>query len=357
MRRRLASVPVLLGAAAFLTAGASGCAGDTDVTGSAKETLTVFNYGEYMDPEVLDLFEEETGIAIEYEEALTPEEMYSKCSSGVIQYDLLCSTDYMIDKLIRDGEVQKVDFDSFEYSQNIGEEFWGFSTAFDPDNEYALPYFWGTIGILYDSTKVEVPHSWDALFNGSNAGEIIMQDSMRDSFMVALKALGYSINTSDEGELRKAQELLLKQKPDVQAYLVDAARDEVVAGNADMAIVYSGEAYLGREYNPDLQYVVPKEGTNIWMDSWVMTKECDNPQAAAKFLDFLCREDIAEMNFDYIYYSTPNQAVIDQMDEELRSDENIVPDTSKLKNSEVCVQSDADITELYNELWKEIKAE
>lgn len=355
-KRTVRNTAVLLAAITGVSLILGGCGGSAGKKDSG-ETLTVFNYGEYMDPDMIDLFEKETGIQIKYEEATTAEEMYSKFKSGVIDYDLLCTSDYMVKNLIEEGSVQPVDFDSFEYAQNIGDDYWKFASAFDEKNEYALPYFWGTIGILYDSTKVEKPDSWDVLFNGKYAGHLIMQDSMRDSFMITLKSLGYSLNTDNEQEIREAQEKLLKQKPDVQAYLVDEARDEVVAGNADLAVVYSGEAYLGHEYNPDVEYVVPKEGTNIWMDCWVMTKNCQNKEAAQKFLDFLCREDVAEANFEYIYYSTPNQAVIDNMDDELKNNEAILPDMSKLKNSEVCVQTDPKVTQLYSEFWKEIKAE
>ncbi len=356
MKRKIAAAIALAVAGSLLITGCKG-SGKQSKTDSG-ETLTVFNYGEYMDPEMVKLFEEETGIKVKYEEAVTPEEMYSKFSSGVIDYDLLCSTDYMIGKLIEEDLIVPIDFSSFEYAENIGADYWKFASAFDPENQYVLPYFWGTIGILYDTTKVkEMPDSWQVLFDGSYANQIIMQDSMRDSFMVALKYLGYSVNTTDEKEIREAYELLLSQKKDVMSYLVDEARDEVVAGNAAMAVVYSGEAYLGHEYNPDLAYVVPKEGTNIWMDGWVMTKNCKNKEAAQKFLDFLCREDVAAANFEYIYYSTPNQAVIDGLDEELKKDPSIVPDTSKLQTSEVCVEAKKETTELYNKLWKEIKAE
>ncbi len=323
-----------------------------------EEYLTVFNYGEYMDPEVLEQFTEETGIGIKYEEALTPEELYAKYSSGAISYDLVCSADYMIQRMIQEGEAQKVDFSSMEYAGNIGDRFWEFSQAFDPQNEYALPYFYGTIGILYDTTKVDAPiDSWGVLFNGSYKNDIIMQNSQRDTFMITLKYLGYSLNTSDEGELREALDLLIRQKPDVQAYLVDEARDEVVAGNAAMAVVYSGEAYLGHEYNENLAYVVPKEGSNVWIDSWIVTRKCENLEAASKFLDFLCREDIATKNFEYIYYSTPNEAVIANMDEELRNDPAITPTEEDMENCEVCTQTDEDVVNLYNELWKELKAD
>lgn len=332
----------------------TGCGGNKEAT----ETLTIFNYGDYIEPSLLEQFTEETGIEVKYEEALTPEEMYTKYKSGAIEYDLLCSTDYMIQKLIDEGEFQELDMSLITNKDNIGERYWEFSKAFDPENKYTIPYFWGTIGILYDTTRVSEPiDSWDALFNGEYADEIIMQNSMRDTFMITLKYLGHSLNTNDENELREAYELLLKQKPDVQAYLVDEARDEVVAGNAIMAVVYSGEAYLGREYNENLAYVVPKEGSNVWLDSWGITKGCQNVEAAHKFLDFLCREDVAKTNFEYIYFSTPNEAVIENLSEEERNDETIVPPESATENCEVCVQVDVEITELMNELWKKLKAE
>ncbi len=320
--------------------------------------ITVINYGEYLDPDMIDLFTKETGIKVNYEEAITPEEMYTKYSSGAIKYDLVCSSDYMMKKMILEGDFQEIPWDTMEYRENIGDQFYEFSTAFDPGNKYCMPYFWGTLGILYDTTKVNGPvDSWDVLFNGEYAGDIIMQNSMKDTFMVALKYLGYSINTDNPDEIKEAQQLLLAQKPDVQAYLVDEARDEVVAGNAAMAVVYSGEAYLGHEYNNDLAYVVPKEGSNVWLDCWAITKDCEHPEYAAKFLDFLCREDVGMKNFEYIYYSTPNEKVVENMDEELRNDESIVPSDASVEKCEVCVQVDEDVTALMNELWKELKSE
>ena len=184
-----------------------------------------------------------------------------------------------------------------------------------------------------------------------------MQDSMRDSFMVALKYLGYSLNTVNEDEIREAADLLKKQKPDVASYLVDEARDEVVAENAVMAVVYSGEAYLGKSYNPDLAYVIPQEGSNLWIDSWIVTKNCKNMENARKFLDFLCREDVARANFEYIYYSTPNKAVVDSLEPEFKDNEAVVPTYASTMDCEVYCAFDEKTTELYNDLWKEIKAE
>ena len=324
----------------------------------SSDTLTVFNYGEYIEPEMLEKFTAETGIKVNYEEATTPEEMYTKYTAGAISYDLLCTSDYMIKRLIDEGQAQEVDFSSMENYGNIDEKFWTLSQSFDPGNKYALPYFWGTVGILYNTKKVSKPvDSWDVLFDGEYAGQIIMQDSMRDSFMVALKYLGYSLNTTDEAQIREAAELLKSQKADVASYLVDEARDEIVAENAVMGVVYSGEAYLGHDFNNDLEYVIPKEGSNLWIDSWIVTSKCKNPEAAKKFLDFLCREDVATANFEFIYYSTPNKAVVDNMDEELRANTAVVPTDESIKGCEVYEALDADTTSLYNNLWKEIKSE
>ncbi len=325
---------------------------------NGEQSLTVFNYSEYLDPEMIKLFTQETGIKINYEEATTPEELYTKYSSGAISYDLLCTSDYMIKRLIDEGEAQPVNYRGMENFANIDPDFLKLSESFDPGNQYSLPYFWGTVGILYNTKMVTEPvDSWDVLFNGKYSGQIIMQDSMRDSFLVALKYLGYSLNTKDENKIREAADLLKKQKPDVASYLVDEARDEVVAENAAMAVVYSGEAYLGHTYNPDLAYVIPKEGSNLWIDSWIVTKNCTNIEAANKFLDFLCREDVAQANFEYIYYSTPNKAVVDHMDKELASDPAIVPDYDSLTDCEVLEALDEKTTQLYGDLWKEIKSE
>ena len=339
---------------AALMSSLSGCGGSS----SEDAVLTVFNYSEYLNPEMIAKFTEETGIEIRYEEATTPEELYTKYSSGAISYDLLCTSDYMIKRLIDEGEALETDFSTLENFSNIDPKFASYAESYDPGNKYSLPYFWGTVGILYNTRLVKEPvDSWDVLFNGDYSGQIIMQDSMRDSFMVALKYLGYSLNTKNEDEIRAAAELLKNQKGDVSSYLVDEARDEVVAENAVMAVVYSGEAYLGNEYNPDLAYVVPKEGSNLWIDSWIITKNCKNTDAARKFLDFLCREDVASANFEYIYYSTPNKAVVDAMDDDLKNNPAVVPTDDSIKNCEVYEAFDEKTTGLYNDLWKEIKSE
>ena len=323
---------------------------------AGTKTITVLNYGEYIDRDLLEDFYDETGIRVLYDEATTPEEMYTKYSSGAISYDLVCTSEYIIKKLMDEGELLKIDKEKMENFSNMDPKILKMAESYDPGNEYSIPYFYGTVGILYDSSKVDGDiDSWSVLFDKSYSGDIIMQNSIRDAYMCALKYLGYSLNDTDESHLMEAQRLLLKQKPDVEAYFVDEVREEMVAGNATLAVCYSGEAYLANEYDEDLLYVVPKEGSNLWIDSWCMTKRCKDQDNAIAFLDFLCREDVAMANFEEIYYPTPNLAVYNALDEEIREDELVFPPEDVLLNCEVYETLSDDVMELYGEMWKELK--
>lgn len=324
-----------------------------------KQQITVFNYGMYIDPEILDQFTAETGIEVLYEEATTPEELYSKYSSGAIQYDVVCSSEYIIMKLMDEGELQPIDFTQFPDIDNISDEVWEFCASFDPGNQYALPYFWGTVGLLYNTTMVEeAPTSWDVLFNGEYAGNIIMQNSMRDAFMIALKYQGYSCNTTDPTILASARDLLIAQKPDVQSYLVDEARDEMIAENAAIAVVYSGDGIIGCEENENLAYVVPEDGSNLWIDCWAVTKDCENTEAVYTFLNYLCcRSDIALQNFEYVYYPSSNATVREQLDPEIANNPLLFPDVTELGNCEVYNLMDDATVDIMSEYWKEIKAQ
>ncbi len=329
--------------------------------GCGKEdpnTLTILNYGKYIEPEVLDKFEAETGIKVEYEEYITPENMYTKYKAGAIDYDLICTSDYMIEKLIGENEVLELNFDQIPLVKNLDSSYFEFSKSFDPENKYTIPYFFGTVGILYNREMVDESkvNSWQILWDDTYSGKIIMADSVRDSFMVAEKLLGYSLNTTEDDKLRAAQQLLIEQKPLVYSYLVDEAQDEMIAENAAMAVVYSGEAGLALEYNDNLAFSVPKEGSNMWIDSWFMPKSARHTENAEKFLNFLCREDIAALNFDYVYYATPNMKVKESLDEELQENTTIFPPQEILDNCEVLKSLDDEAAMRYNLYWKEIKS-
>ncbi len=321
--------------------------------------VIVYNWGEYIDPEALDMFEEETGIKVVYDEYETNESMYPKVESGAVAYDIACPSDYMISRMIQNGMLAEINYDNIPNAKtNIGTQYYEQSKEFDPENKYSVPYCWGTVGILYNKTMVDEPITkWSQLWDEKYADNILMQDSVRDAFMVAEKLNGFSMNTLDADELRIAMDSLIDQKPLVQAYVIDQVRDKMIGEEAAIGVIYSGEAIYTQQENPNLVYVIPEEGTNVWIDSWVILKNAPNKENAEKFIDFMCRSDIALMNFEYITYSTPNTAARELIeDDAIRNSEIAFPDLSKYDNLETFVYLGEDGDALYNELWKEVKA-
>lgn len=323
-----------------------------------EEKVIVYNWGEYIDPEVLTMFEEETGIDVIYEEFETNEILYPKVSSGAIAYDVVCPSDYMIQRMLENDLLSEINFENIPNVQYIGEEYMEQSRQFDPENKYSIPYCWGTVGILYNKTMVDEPvDSWGILWNEKYKDSILMQDSVRDAFAVALRYLGYSLNSTDLDELNEAMQLLVKQKPLVQAYVIDQVRDKMIGNEAAIGVIYSGEAIYTQWENPDLEYVIPKEGTNIWIDSWVIPKNAEHKENAEKFLNFLCRPDIALMNFEYITYSTPNVAAQEMIeDESIRNSEVAFPDLSKLPEMETFCYLGPEADAVYGEMWNKVKS-
>lgn len=334
----------------------SGC-GSADT--EKQESLIVLNYGKYLDADAIELFEKETGIDVKLEEYESPEEMYTKYKAGSIAYDVVCTSDYMVERLISEGEVLEIDFDQFSYYENLNPDIIEASRIFDPENKYSMPYFYGTLGILYNTDIVSEDEvtTWNVLWDEKYRDAIIMQNSVRDSFVPALRLLNYDINTESASELEDALDLLINQKPLVYAYYVDETADEMAAENGAMALVYSGEAAYAIELNDSLAYSVPKEGSNLWIDSWFIPKTCKNKENAEKFLDFLCREDAAMLNFEYVCYATPNEKVVESLDEETLEDTTIFPTEETLNLCEVYQQFDTETTELYSYLWKKLKSE
>lgn len=324
-----------------------------------EEKVIVYNWGEYLDPEVLTMFEEETGIDVVYEEFETNEIMYPKVSSGAIAYDVVCPSDYMIQRMLENDLLAEINFDNVPNIKYIGEAYMEQSREFDPENKYSVPYCWGTVGILYNKTMVDEPiDSWSVLWDEKYRDNILMQDSVRDAFAVALKYLGYSLNSTDLDELNAAKNLLIEQKPLVQAYVVDQVRDKMIGNEAAIGVIYSGEAIYTQMENPNLEYVIPKEGSNIWIDSWVIPKNAQHKENAEKFINFLCRPDIALMNFEYITYSTPNTAAREMIeDESIRNSEIAFPDLSQIPNLETFRYLGAEYDSVYNELWNKVKSE
>ena len=284
--------------------------------GSNENTLRIYNWGEYIDEDILKEFTKETGIRISYSTFASNEEMYTRVKAGGSRYDLLVPSDYMIERLIREDMIEKIDFTNIPNYRFIGDDFR--DLAYDPYNEYSIPYMWGTVGILYNTEMVDDEvDSWDIMWDEKYARQILMYSSMRDSFVPALVRLGFSLNTRSIAELTQARDLLIAQKPLVHAYVGDTVRDSMISGEAALALIFSGDAVYCMEENPALSYSVPKEGSNIWCDALVIPKGARNKDKAEAFIDFLCRPDISLRNTEYIGYSTVNTETLKMLPPEL----------------------------------------
>ena len=361
-----AASALLSGCGASGNTGASGT--DSAASGSADGgELYVYNWGEYIDEDVISQFEEETGITVVYDLFETNEEMYPVIEAGAVNYDVVCPSDYMIQKMRENDLLAELNFDNIPNIDQIDPAYMEMSQAFDPENKYSVPYCWGTVGILYntkllDELGVPAPTKWADLWDERLSGEILMQDSVRDAFMVALKKDGYSMNSESKDELEQTKQELIDQKPLVQAYVIDQVRDKMIGGEAAVGVIYSGEMLyiqdeavsLGLDY--DLEYVIPEEGTNLWLDSWVIPKNAKNKENAEKWIDFMCRPEIAKANFEYITYPTPNKGAFELLDEDMQNNKAVFPDINSLKNSEVYKYLGDETDAVYNELWKEVKA-
>ena len=319
------------------------------------EALNIYNWGEYMDPEIMEEFTAETGIEIKYEEFTTNEDMYTKYRSGIGNYDIIIPSDYMIERMIKEDQLYKINFDNIPNLKNIDENLMHLS--YDPNQEYSVPFTWGTVGIVYNTNHIDIAEEdvdWNMLFDEQYEKQILMSDSVRDSIGMALQYLGYSQNSRNLDELEEAKQLLIDQKDIVLAYVVDEVGDLMLAEEALVALVWSGEGTL-MEWECDyLKFVTPRSGANLWVDALVIPKTAQNIEYAEKFIDFVCRPDIAARNADYIGYSTPNKAAQELLDEEWINNFNAYPDADFIKNKTEMFNDPSDFLEEYDRIWTEI---
>ncbi len=324
-------------------------------------TLNVANWGEYMsvnEPDMLDVnqaFEALTGITVNYKTYASNETLYSKIRSGGASYDIVIPSDYMISKMIEEGLLQKLDFDNIPNLKNINPTF--INPEYDPENEYSVPYLWGMVCIIYNTTMVdEEITGWGSLWDEKYAGNILMFNNPRDAFGVALTYLGYSQNTENVAELEHAAVILQEQKEIVQGYVMDEIFDKMEGGSAAIAPYYAGDAVIMMEDNPDLYYCVPEEGTNQFVDAICIPTTAKNKEAAEMYINFLCEAEIAYLNCDYTGYSTPNSAAYELLDEEVRNNPLCYPSDEYLKNNtEVFINLSPETNELTQTLWNQLK--
>lgn len=320
-----------------------------------KGEVNVYNWGEYIDEDVLDQFEDETGIKVNYTTFSDNETMYSTLKNGSTDYDVIIPSDYMISRLISEDMLEELDFANIPNFDFVDEEFR--NQAYDPDNAYTVPYMWGVVGVVYNTTMVDyVPTSWDILWDENLAGQILMFDNSRDALGIALKSLGYSFNTTDPAEVDAATELLIKQKPLVQAYVMDQIFDKMEAGEAAVGPYYAGDAITMMNDNPDLAFFFPEEGSNFYVDSMCIPKGASNKENAEAFINFMCKPEISAANANYIYYSTPETEAKSMLEEELQESDIAYPAGNILARSEVYINLPQEILDLYDEEWIKLKA-
>ena len=321
----------------------------------AGTTLTVYNWYDYIDPTVLTLFEEQTGMRIEYANFTQNEDMYARLEAGAGSYDVIFPSEYMIERLIKEDRLETLNLDNIPNIANVLDNLR--DPSYDPGNAHSVPYMWGTLGILYNTDLVdEEITSWQSLFDDKYAGSIFMMNSLRDTIGLGLKALGYSMNTRDQAELAEAGKLLVDQKTRhlVSGNFVDETKDKMVAGEAALAVIYSGDALYAMEKADNLAYVVPVEGSNIWVDGMCIPKGSKNKEAAECFINFMCDPEIAQMNMDYIYYSSPIKQVVENLDEEQAANGALNPPQDVIARCEY-YNDISDSMDLYENIWMEIR--
>ncbi len=297
------SIVLLLAATMF------GCSSD------ASKQLKVYSWGVYIDPEVITGFENEYDVEVIYDTFESNEQMYTKLMGGE-SYDVLVPSDYMIERLIAEDQLQEVDLSMITNFSGLIEGVTNLS--YDPGNKYSVPYFWGTVGLLYNHTNVDETvlqqQGWSILANQDYKGRIFIYDSERDAFMVALKALGYSMNTTDQIEIDAAAEWLTNVDDTMEpVYVTDDSIDAMIAGNKDIAVMYSGDAAYIMTENEDMSFFMPEEGTNLWVDAMVIPKDSENVELAHAWINYMLDPEAAAVNSSYVGYTSPVKSVYDMM--------------------------------------------
>lgn len=322
------------------------------------QTLHIYNWGEYTGENIISDFEEETGCTVVMENFDSNEQMYIKVANGE-SYDILVPSDYMIQRLIDEGYLQKLDYSRLDCMDNLCESV--LNLPYDPGNEYSVPYFWGTVGIVYDKTKVSLEdlekEGFDIFLDEKYKGDIYLYDSERDSFMMALKSLGYSMNTENEKELEEAYHWLVQCVQTMEPEIVtDEIIDNMAQGRKALGLIYSGDAAYVMSENEDMGYYLPESGTNLWSDAMVIPQNAKNPELAHEFINFVSDYDGAYDNSSYVGYTSPNQEVMDELSGEGGDYEEInayIP-RSGYEKDEVFVYNET-TRKIISNLWSKVK--
>ena len=332
---------------------------------NAQPTVNVCSWGEYIDEDLITQFEEETGIMVNYQTADSNETLYSLLKNGGADYDVIVPSDYMISQLIEEDMLEELDYSQIPNYALISDRFKGLT--YDPAGRYTVPYAWGTVGIIYNTTMVEEPiTSWSAMFDGQYAGNVLMFRNSRDAIGIALSYLGYSLNTTDEAELREAFQLLkdAKNRGVYQSFVMDEIFQKLEGGNAAIGAYYAGDYLTMLENNEDLAFVVPEEGSNWFMDAMCVLKDAPHFNEAMAWINFIASTEANLANMDYLWYASPNREALEEYpayyealyEEELDQEtyEIIAAPQEVLDRCEAYLVLPPDIRTLYNDLWTEL---
>lgn len=333
-----------------------------------KGTVYVYNFGDYIDPELTERFFEETGYSVVCDYFDTNEEMYPVIKNSTAKYDVICASDYMIDKLIQEELLEKISFSKIPNIVNLSTYIRSFIDEFDPGMNYSVPHTWGTYGIIYNTKFIKPEEmrdvSWSILWNKKYKSKIVMPNSLREANMIAAKLLGYSMNTVNESELKEITDKLIEQKPLVYSYANDNARDLMIGENAYMAVITSGDVLYSQEDNENLAFVIPEEGTEVWTDNWAVPKGGKNYDGAMAWINFMYSEAAARANFEYLTYAIPNTSLDNYIYEDyiegptkLTDIAIIYPNEEILERCETLKNLGAEADEMYSKYWKMFKSQ
>lgn len=335
---------------------------DKDYSHLRGTTLNVYNWGEYISDgqdgtmDVNKVFEKRYGIKVNYTNYDSNENMYNKLKSGGANYDVIIPSDYMIAKLIEENMLSELDFSNIPNYKYILEKYK--NLYYDPDNRYTVPYTVGMVGLIYNTTMVDGnPDSWGVLWDEKYAGNILMFNNPRDTFGIAQFYLGQSLNTTEIADWDKAVELLKEQNPLVSSYVMDEIYNKMENGEAALAPYYAGDFLTMHDVNPDLAFVYPKEGVNFFVDAMCIPKTAENKEAAELYINFMCEEEIAVANANYVCYASPHKLVLESDDYDLKGNEVLYPDESQMPKTQIFENLDYDTQQYMSMLWNELKIE
>ncbi|ACB61972.1 extracellular solute-binding protein family 1 [Exiguobacterium sibiricum 255-15] len=322
---------------------------------SGKNVLNIYNWGDYIDPELIDQFEKESGIKVVYQTFDSNEAMLTKIEQGGTTYDIAVPSDYAIAKMIEEDLVLPIDQQKIPNLKNIDPRF--LDLSFDPGNKYSIPYFWGTVGIVYNQKLIDgkKPTSWKDIWDPALKNQILLADGAREVMGMSLNSLGYSLNETDETKLQEAKANLMDLTPNVKAIVGDEIKLLLANEEAGIGVVWSGDANEIMSENENLNYVIPKEGSNVWFDNVVIPKTAKNVKGAHEFINFMLDPKNAAKNADYVGYSTPNKAALKLLDRDVREDKRFYPDKEVTDTLEVYENLGKEMLAHYNELFLEFK--